>query len=158
MFLSGNAADLNLLQGPLAGSACFLLSILSIGASLMRRQKKKSNSNTRQAVIDELVVYPIKGCRGFSVPSAVLTPRGLEHDRCFMVVKAGSGKFISQRSHARTYDYCAAVLFQAIIAVNHCSRVASSSSVTRRMTSSKSKCCRATFFILGVHVCLDPGT
>ena len=46
-------------------------------------------------------MYPIKGCRGFSVESALLTPRGLEHDRCFVVVKADSGKFISMRSHPK---------------------------------------------------------
>jgi hypothetical protein len=53
------------------------------------------------AIIDELIVYPIKGAGGFSVQSAILNSRGLEHDRAFMVVKKDTGKFISQRSHPR---------------------------------------------------------
>lgn len=47
--------------------------------------------------IDELWLYPIKGCKGFQVASAKMTERGLEHDRAFMVVKSSNGMFVSQR-------------------------------------------------------------
>ena len=40
---------------------------------------------------------PIKGCKGFQVEAAKMTPRGLEHDRTFMIVKQTNGVFVSQR-------------------------------------------------------------
>ena len=55
------------------------------------------------ARVAELVVYPVKGCAGTRVGSAEAGPRGLAHDREFMVVSgAGSrrgadGEFRSQR-------------------------------------------------------------
>lgn len=52
------------------------------------------------ASISELWLYPIKGCRGFSVSSATLAPTGLEvkgiGDREWMVVDADN-EFLSQR-------------------------------------------------------------
>ncbi|NHD18159.1 MULTISPECIES: MOSC N-terminal beta barrel domain-containing protein [unclassified Actinopolyspora] len=48
------------------------------------------------AEITELVYYPVKGCAGITVGSADLTPAGLRHDRCFMVVDERGG-FRSQR-------------------------------------------------------------
>ncbi|MGH3934474.1 MAG: MOSC N-terminal beta barrel domain-containing protein, partial [Pseudonocardiaceae bacterium] len=38
------------------------------------------------ARIVELNYYPIKGCAGTSVRDAVLTTRGLAHDRSFMLI------------------------------------------------------------------------
>jgi uncharacterized protein YcbX len=61
----------------------------------------RSRSPGPEAIIDELIIYPIKGCRGFSVQSATLNSRGLENDRSFMVIKKDTGRFISQRSHPR---------------------------------------------------------
>lgn len=50
--------------------------------------------------IETLWLYPIKGCRGFSVPEATLAPTGLEvngiGDREWLVVD-GDGEFLSQR-------------------------------------------------------------
>ncbi len=46
--------------------------------------------------IEELWVYPIKSCRGFSVESAKLDPWGLENDRRWMIVDE-QGVFITQR-------------------------------------------------------------
>ena len=37
--------------------------------------------------IEALYHYPIKSLRGISVPTATLTPRGLPHDRTFMVAR-----------------------------------------------------------------------
>jgi len=52
------------------------------------------------ALIDALWLYPIKGCRGFSVPNAALAPTGLEvkgiGDREWVVVD-DQGEFLSQR-------------------------------------------------------------
>ncbi len=52
------------------------------------------------ALIDALWLYPIKGCRGFSVPAAALAPTGLEvkgiGDREWVVVD-DQGEFLSQR-------------------------------------------------------------
>jgi hypothetical protein len=48
--------------------------------------------------ITQLVVYPIKGCGGVSVSSAVLESTGLLLDRTFCLVRAdGSGKFVACR-------------------------------------------------------------
>jgi uncharacterized protein len=43
-----------------------------------------------------LYTYPIKSCAGVSLARARVTPRGLEHDRDFMVVD-DHGSFVSQR-------------------------------------------------------------
>src|ERR1041385_6302750 len=43
-----------------------------------------------------LNVYPIKSCRGIALREATLTPRGLEHDREWMVVDI-TGRFVTQR-------------------------------------------------------------
>jgi len=48
------------------------------------------------AVIVELSYHPIKGCSGTSMCDAVLTTRGLAHDRSFMVIGA-DGVFCSPR-------------------------------------------------------------
>jgi hypothetical protein len=47
--------------------------------------------------ITGLFVYPIKGCRGIPLTTATLGPMGLAHDRRWMVVDAGSGRFLTQR-------------------------------------------------------------
>jgi uncharacterized protein len=46
--------------------------------------------------ISSLHVYPIKSCRGISLPRVQLTPRGFAWDREWMVVEP-SGKFLTQR-------------------------------------------------------------
>ncbi len=51
-------------------------------------------------VVSALHLYPIKSCRGFSVPAARLDSFGLEHDRRFLVVDV-TGHFLSQRSMPR---------------------------------------------------------
>jgi uncharacterized protein len=49
-------------------------------------------------IVDALYVYPIKSCGGIAVDAARVTPRGLEHDRRWMVVDEG-GRFVTQRTH-----------------------------------------------------------
>lgn len=51
---------------------------------------------TVEGRIAGLVVYPVKGCAGIALHEALLTPRGLAHDRRWMIVGAG-GRFLSQR-------------------------------------------------------------
>jgi uncharacterized protein YcbX len=46
--------------------------------------------------ITRLTIYPVKSMKGIPVDQAVLTPRGLAHDRRFMVVTEG-GRFVTQR-------------------------------------------------------------
>lgn len=48
--------------------------------------------------VSGLYIYPIKSLGGFPVNNALVTDRGLQHDRRWMLVDAG-GNFLSQRSH-----------------------------------------------------------
>ncbi len=48
-----------------------------------------------------LYVYPLKSARGLAVARAAVEPRGLQHDRRFMLVDAESGVFQSQRTLPR---------------------------------------------------------
>ena len=48
-----------------------------------------------------LFLYPVKSCRGLSVPSAAADDHGFVGDRRFMVVNEADGLFLTQRSHPR---------------------------------------------------------
>jgi uncharacterized protein YcbX len=48
--------------------------------------------------LSQLFVYPVKSCGGVALEAAALTPTGLAFDRSWMVVRAGSGRFLSQRA------------------------------------------------------------
>ena len=50
--------------------------------------------------IESLYVYPVKSCAGIALQRAQLTPRGLLHDREWMVVTP-QGRFVSQREVAQ---------------------------------------------------------
>ena len=50
--------------------------------------------------VSEIKIYPIKSCRGFSVPQAEVEARGLVGDRRYMLVDA-NGRFLTQREHPR---------------------------------------------------------
>jgi uncharacterized protein YcbX len=50
--------------------------------------------------IAALHVYPVKSCRGIALEQAELTPRGLRHDREWMVVTP-DGRFLTQRELPR---------------------------------------------------------
>jgi len=47
-----------------------------------------------------LFVYPVKSLRGIPLTEATLTPKGLRHDRRWMVVR-GNGRFVTQREMPR---------------------------------------------------------
>ncbi len=53
-----------------------------------------------QAVISQLIVYPVKSCAGVPVREALLIETGLEFDRAWMVVDT-AGNFLTQRELPR---------------------------------------------------------
>ncbi len=76
------------------GLGLFLCSV----AGCVARSKKSTWLGSGGGIkIEELWLYPIKGCKGFQVEAAKMTARGLEHDRTFMIVKESNGRFVSQR-------------------------------------------------------------
>ena len=52
------------------------------------------------ATVAVLRIYPVKSCRGVELSTALVTERGLLHDREWMIVD-GAGRFISQREAPR---------------------------------------------------------
>lgn len=96
----------------LIGSNFGFLCFLSSSVTLLYLNRKlclnKSNENKSHKTIkssssvsvNELWIYPIKGCKGFRVPHSKVTKRGLLHDRMLMIVDSNN-KFISQRSHPK---------------------------------------------------------
>ena len=52
------------------------------------------------AVIRELYIYPVKGCKGIRLQEAELAQTGIRYDRHWMVVDP-HGKFVSQREYPR---------------------------------------------------------
>ncbi|RLN48104.1 hypothetical protein BBJ28_00014756 [Nothophytophthora sp. Chile5] len=54
-------------------------------------------SQLQQPTVSALYVYPIKSCGGLSFPSAQLTPKGLLHDREWVIIDAARNKFVTQR-------------------------------------------------------------
>jgi uncharacterized protein len=59
-----------------------------------------AHENTILPSLCALNVYPIKSCAGVSLNVAELGPRGIVHDRSFMLVNR-KGKFITQREQPR---------------------------------------------------------
>jgi uncharacterized protein len=53
-----------------------------------------------QARVSGLYVYPVKSMKGIALDEAVLTPKGIEHDRRWMVVRP-NGRFVTQRDEPR---------------------------------------------------------
>src|SRR5919112_5579215 len=60
----------------------------------------RTHEGEHVARVVELLSYPIKGCAGMAMHTAVLTPAGLSHDRSFMVTSE-AGVFRSQRRDPR---------------------------------------------------------
>ena len=52
------------------------------------------------ATVASLFVYPVKSCRGIALSTALLTERGIAHDREWLIVDEG-GRFITQREVPR---------------------------------------------------------
>ena len=60
------------------------------------------------ARITSLHIYPVKSCRGIDVREALITPTGLEWDRCWMIVRP-EGRFVTQREYPRLATISVAV-------------------------------------------------
>jgi uncharacterized protein YcbX len=60
----------------------------------------RPNTTTKTYAITGLYVYPVKGCAGFSVDSAVITARGFENDRLYLIVRP-DGTFLTQREYPK---------------------------------------------------------
>ncbi|RYH20108.1 MOSC domain-containing protein [archaeon] len=65
----------------------------------------------RKPLIKGLFIYPIKSCKGIRVSSALITRRGLQYDRAFMLV-ASDGTFITQRKYAKMALIAPVILHQ----------------------------------------------
>lgn len=65
----------------------------------MRLLRLTSLKNNAMLTISQLFVYPVKSLGGTSVTSAMLTERGFEHDRRWMLVDENN-QFLSQRECA----------------------------------------------------------
>jgi uncharacterized protein YcbX len=53
-----------------------------------------------QPMVTGLYVYPVKSMKGIAQEQAILTPKGLRHDRIWMVVRP-DGRFVTQRDLPR---------------------------------------------------------
>jgi hypothetical protein len=71
---------------------------LSLLISIIRFSKY--NNQKKKILIKSLYIYPIKSCKGIKVSSALVTPRGFQYDRQYMLVTA-DGQFITQRKCAK---------------------------------------------------------
>ena len=54
--------------------------------------------------VESVTIYPIKSLSGISLTSSTVTARGLEYDRCFMLIDA-TNRFITQRAHPRLTSF-----------------------------------------------------
>ncbi|KAL4169391.1 hypothetical protein KRP22_010311 [Phytophthora ramorum] len=57
------------------------------------------SSELQFPTVSGLYVYPIKGCAGVSLKQTQLTPRGVLHDREWVIIDGGRDKFVSQRRY-----------------------------------------------------------
>jgi hypothetical protein len=64
--------------------------------------------------LSSIVVYPIKSCGPIALDRAVVTRRGLLHDRRFMIVET-SGRFVTQREEPRLTQVKTAIEGDALI-------------------------------------------
>ena len=65
-------------------------------------------------LISELLIYPVKSLGGISVKSAVLTDRGFEYDRRFMLIDS-QNRFVTQREFPELAFFKTAILGDQLI-------------------------------------------
>lgn len=69
--------------------------------------------------VSGLFIYPVKSCRGLSLPTAEIDELGLAGDRRFLVVDE-TGKFLTQRTHPRMAQIATALdATQLTLSVDH---------------------------------------
>lgn len=78
----------------------FLLFGTAILGSLAIFKWRGRGDKHKKVVVSEIVIYPIKSCRGIRILSSKLTKRGFEYDRIFMLVDE-KNNFVSQRTHPK---------------------------------------------------------
>ncbi|XP_073249341.1 mitochondrial amidoxime-reducing component 1-like [Porites lutea] len=71
--------------------------VASIGVLWWQRKKKKPTLNVVGRVSD-LIIYPVKSCKGIRVSEAKCFKEGMEYDRCWVIVDE-KDVFITQRTH-----------------------------------------------------------
>lgn len=59
--------------------------------------KRLLRSQSKSVTVTNVIVYPIKSCKGINLKSAIISERGFLYDRLFMIVDE-KGKFVSQRT------------------------------------------------------------
>jgi uncharacterized protein YcbX len=64
------------------------------------KKEQQAGKGKRDALISELTVYPVKSMKGIKLEKAVLTQKGLLHDRRWMVIRS-DGRFVTQRELPR---------------------------------------------------------
>ena len=57
-------------------------------------------SQSQQVVVTDLIIYPVKSCKGIGLGDAELTRKGLLNDRCWLIVFE-NGLFATQRRLAK---------------------------------------------------------
>ncbi|MBO2031149.1 MOSC domain-containing protein [Siccationidurans ginsengisoli] len=57
------------------------------------------SASSSAITLSGIFIYPVKSLGGISLPAAELTPRGLRHDRRWLIVDARN-RFMTQREHA----------------------------------------------------------
>eukprot|EP00672_Neobodo_designis_P019943 CAMPEP_0174826972 /NCGR_PEP_ID=MMETSP1114-20130205/369_1 /TAXON_ID=312471 /ORGANISM="Neobodo designis, Strain CCAP 1951/1" /LENGTH=352 /DNA_ID=CAMNT_0016060551 /DNA_START=53 /DNA_END=1111 /DNA_ORIENTATION=+ len=76
-------------SGSLKWLAAGALGVGAVAFYLWQRRRQAIAQRAAYPVIEELFVFPIKGCRGFSPKTWELTERGLHYDREWVVLKEG---------------------------------------------------------------------
>ncbi|MEE2904694.1 MAG: MOSC N-terminal beta barrel domain-containing protein [Myxococcota bacterium] len=61
------------------------------------------------ATLSQIFIYPVKSCAGIEVPEAVVTSRGLQFDRHWMVIDE-NGLFVTQREEPRMSQILLSIL------------------------------------------------
>jgi hypothetical protein len=71
---------------------------VTLAVALARRAHDKKPKSYR---IKDLIIYPIKSCKGIRLESSPVAKTGLQSDRLFMLADSETGKFVSQRKYPR---------------------------------------------------------
>ncbi|KAE8392132.1 hypothetical protein ETB97_011765 [Aspergillus alliaceus] len=82
--------------------AAILLALLSIPLLFPEylpwlKPPKSNNLHKQSSEITALRIYPIKSCRGLSLPKSTLTMQGLDLDRRWMLIDANTNTFLTIR-------------------------------------------------------------
>eukprot|EP01001_Neometanema_parovale_P006545 NODE_289_length_2743_cov_67.652672_g273_i0.p1 GENE.NODE_289_length_2743_cov_67.652672_g273_i0~~NODE_289_length_2743_cov_67.652672_g273_i0.p1 ORF type:complete len:854 (-),score=131.14 NODE_289_length_2743_cov_67.652672_g273_i0:108-2669(-) len=59
------------------------------------------NGASHKLRLSALMVYPVKSCAGLALKEALVTPRGLQHDREWAIIDPRTGHAIVQKMHPR---------------------------------------------------------